>query len=224
MMRWTYPLTPDNFCLDGERYNFQSHNIYKASNVQLDRSVKLNESVVIGTGSSVGANTRINHSIIGRNCTIGVNVTLNGAYILDNVIIEDGCTVERSIVGSDSQLFQNVILSSGCILDSAVAIGPNVTLAANTMVASHRKGDEYSEAESSDEDDNFDVELLGADAIGYLYKAEVEDDEIDFRNVQRGFIDYESPAEYTELDVGSDHDSDFDGSDDDSEDDTGLHY
>jgi hypothetical protein len=37
MMRWSYPLSPDNFSHDGETHSHSAHNIYKGSGLALDR-------------------------------------------------------------------------------------------------------------------------------------------------------------------------------------------
>jgi hypothetical protein len=159
--------------------------------------------------------------VVGRGVVIGSNVTLKGAYILDNVVIDDKSTIEASIVGSDSHIMENVKISSGCVLDAGVVIGPSVVLEPQTLVASHRNSDEYSEPATSDEEDNFDTDVLGEEAIGYIYHREIDEDEVDMRNLRRGFVDYESPAEYTEVEGGSDSGSELDGSDDDGDNENG---
>jgi translation initiation factor eIF-2B subunit epsilon len=71
LMRWTYPLTPDNFCQGEESYSFGAHNIYKGHDLQLDRSVQLHRSVVIGSNSVMGKQCSVTNSVIGKNCIIG---------------------------------------------------------------------------------------------------------------------------------------------------------
>lgn len=44
--------------------------------------------VVVGSGTSIGAQTTVTQSVIGRNCVIGCNVKLSNAYIWDDVRIE----------------------------------------------------------------------------------------------------------------------------------------
>jgi translation initiation factor eIF-2B subunit epsilon len=69
--RWTYPLTPDNFSVEGDYYLHSVKNNYRGKGVSLDRTALLRSSVIIGNGTTVGENVSISNSVIGRNCEIG---------------------------------------------------------------------------------------------------------------------------------------------------------
>jgi NDP-sugar pyrophosphorylase family protein len=78
--------------------------------------------VQIGSGTIVGENSRVTDSVIGKNCKIGSNVNIEGAYLWDNVIIEDGVEIKRSIVANDAVILTNTTLDNGCIVSFGVSV------------------------------------------------------------------------------------------------------
>ncbi|XP_046672757.1 translation initiation factor eIF-2B subunit epsilon [Homalodisca vitripennis] len=84
--RWTYPLVPDMFRHDP--YLFRRNNIYIQPDISQSQDCKLEEDVVLARGTSVGQNSFITKSVVGRNCRIGNNVTIDSSYIMDNVTIQ----------------------------------------------------------------------------------------------------------------------------------------
>ena len=124
--RWVYPLVPDNVI--GESYSYGRHNIYLNTDITLAMGAVLEQDVVIGKGSRIGANTKISHSSIGHNCRIGKNVVIEGSYIWDDVEIEEGCEIHQSIICDRVKVRQNVTIKEGCILSYGVIVGPDFTL------------------------------------------------------------------------------------------------
>lgn len=52
------------------------------------RGCKLQEDVVLDSGTAVGQNSLIARSVIGTNCQIGNCVTIEDAFIMNNVVIK----------------------------------------------------------------------------------------------------------------------------------------
>lgn len=61
---------------------------YQEQHVSVARTATLGENVCIGAATTVGDNTTVVQSVIGRNCRIGKNVRMVGCYILDDVTIQ----------------------------------------------------------------------------------------------------------------------------------------
>ena len=148
--RWVYPLVPDNVI--GESYSYGRHNIYLNTDITLAMGAVLQEDVVIGKGSKIGANTKISHSSIGHNCVIGENVVIEGSYVWDNVEIEEGCRIHRSIVCDGAKVKRNVTLEEGCILSYDVVIGPDFTLKSGARLTTKQRSNS-SDSEWGEEDD-----------------------------------------------------------------------
>ncbi|KAJ3326333.1 hypothetical protein HDV06_000209 [Boothiomyces sp. JEL0866] len=207
MLRWVYPLTPENIFYGNDSLITHSlHNIYKGEKINLDRSSILTEMVVVGSGTKVGANTKISHSVIGKDCVIGANCVIEGSYIFDNTVVGNECAVSKSILGKNVVLLEKVKLDNGCVLDFGVHIGPNVTLEPRTRISAEKHSDEYHD----DSENELEYDIVGKRGNGYIYNPDYSDDEdeIDLRNVSRSYLDYESPSEYTEADQETDPETD----------------
>lgn len=72
--RWVYPLTPESNFTDqeGGSCTYSRHNVYRGSGVSLGHGSQMEENVLIGRDTSIGANCYISNSVIGNNCTIGM--------------------------------------------------------------------------------------------------------------------------------------------------------
>jgi len=109
-------MVPDSNILKGATYSCSRGALCKEENVVLSRSALLEDQVVIGSGSHIGANSRIARSVIGRNCRIGNNVVIEGAFLWDGVVVKDGSFICRSILANNVVVDENVIIEKGCIL------------------------------------------------------------------------------------------------------------
>lgn len=71
--RWVYPITPEANFTDqkGRSCTYSRHNVYRGSGVSLGHGSQMEENVLIGHDTSIGANCYISNSVIGNNCTIG---------------------------------------------------------------------------------------------------------------------------------------------------------
>lgn len=85
------------------------------------RSCIIEDNVQFGSGTVVGENSRVANSVIGKNCKIGSNVNIDGAYLWDNVVIEDGAEVKRSILANDAVILEDTTLLDGCIVSFGVS-------------------------------------------------------------------------------------------------------
>uniref|UniRef100_A0A8C4I5U5 Translation initiation factor eIF2B subunit epsilon n=1 Tax=Dicentrarchus labrax TaxID=13489 RepID=A0A8C4I5U5_DICLA len=190
--RWVYPLTPEANFIDqkGRSCTYSRHNVYRGSGVSLGHGSQMEENVLIGYDTSIGANCYISNSVIGNNCTIGDNVNLDHAYIWNNVHIASNVVIHQSVVCDKAEVKERVKLNKQCVLAYNVVIGPNVSLPEGTVVSMH-----HPEEEEEEDDDEFlsdDAEVghskdktklkvfnpaeVGAEGKGYIWKTSSLDD------------------------------------------------
>ena len=124
--RWAYPIGPDSNLVPGQSYRFQRGNIYLEEGVVLAQSSVIHRQTVIGEGTTIGDNTTIRRSIIGRRCRIGRNVTIDGAYIWDDVVISERSEVRRAIIADHATLGPGSIIEPGALLSFRTRIGDGV--------------------------------------------------------------------------------------------------
>uniref|UniRef100_A0A665X9Q4 Translation initiation factor eIF2B subunit epsilon n=1 Tax=Echeneis naucrates TaxID=173247 RepID=A0A665X9Q4_ECHNA len=196
--RWVYPLTPEaNFTdQEGRSCTYSRHNVYRGSGVSLCHGSQMEENVLIGSDTSIGANCHISNSVIGNSCTIGDNVFLNHAYIWNNVHIASNVVISQSVVCDKADVKEGVRLNKQCVLAYNVVIGPHISLPEGTVVSMH-----HPEEEEDDDDDEFlsdDADVgqckdktkqkvfkpaeVGSEGKGYIWKAnslnDTEDEEL----------------------------------------------
>lgn len=185
MHRWTYPVVPDNFPLDGSRFNYMRHNVYKEGDIELGRGCCIEKNVVIGKGSKIGDNSVIKNSIIGQNCIIGANVHIVGSYLWNNVNIGDGCILDTCLLADNVILKENVKILPGSVLSYNVVIGKGISVPKSAKLQAEVPdedsdfGDEDDESfgDSGKKDTVCDPKLVGADGRGFLCPSPVRDDE-----------------------------------------------
>ncbi|CAL1580102.1 unnamed protein product [Knipowitschia caucasica] len=191
--RWVYPLTPEANFTDhkGHSCTYSRHNVYRGSGVSLGHGSQMEENVLIGCDTSIGANCHISNSVIGNNCTIGDNIILDHAYIWNNVHIASNVTIVQSVVCDRVVVKDSVTLNKQCVLAFDVVVGPNISLPEGTVLSMH-----HPEEEEEEDDDEFlsdDAEVgqnkdknklkafnpveVGADGKGYIWKANLDDTE-----------------------------------------------
>uniref|UniRef100_A0AAQ4RG31 EIF-2B GDP-GTP exchange factor subunit epsilon n=1 Tax=Gasterosteus aculeatus aculeatus TaxID=481459 RepID=A0AAQ4RG31_GASAC len=150
--RWVYPLTPEANFIDqkGLSCTYSRHNVYRGSGVSLGHGSQMEENVLIGSDTNIGANCYICNSVIGNNCTIGDNVTLDHAYIWNNVHIASNVMISQSLVCDKAEIKEWVKLNKQCVLAYNVVIGPNMSLPEGTVVSMH-----HPDEEEEEDDDEF---------------------------------------------------------------------
>ncbi|XP_017578436.1 translation initiation factor eIF-2B subunit epsilon [Pygocentrus nattereri] len=190
--RWVYPITPEaNFAdAEGRSCTHSRHNVYREPGVSLGHGSLMEENVLIGRNTVIGANCSISNTVIGANCVIGDGVVLDRAYIWNNVRIGSGVTVCQSLICDGVEVKDGVTLNEQCVLAYDVVVGPNISLPEGTVVSMHHP-DEEDEADDDEflSDDN-DVALnkdktkqkafspaeVGSEGRGYLWKTSSLDD------------------------------------------------
>ncbi len=136
--RWVFPLVPDNSALE-EGYSYGRRNIYFGKDISLALDCVLEEDVVLGTGTSIGSQSVVTHSTVGRNCKIGKGARIEGCYIWNNVQIGDHCIVKRSIIADNAVIRSNVSIEAGSIISYNVIVGDGFTVTTGTYLTTCHK-------------------------------------------------------------------------------------
>ncbi|XP_068137400.1 translation initiation factor eIF2B subunit epsilon [Hyperolius riggenbachi] len=191
LCRWLYPITPETNFTDQESQNYthSRHNIYRGSEVSRGHGSVLRENVLIGCGTTIGAECNISNTSIGRNCRIGDRVVLEDVYIWDGVHIEDDVTVRKSIICNNVFVKKRVHINPHCVLTSKVIVGPDLNLPENTVISLHHPDedeeddDEFSDdASTKKEEERSKVKAynkleVGSEGEGYIWKSSGISDE-----------------------------------------------
>jgi len=104
------------------------------SNCIIGENSVIKSGVVIGSegfGFEINTKKRIKHSgnvIIGKNCNIGANSTIDRA-VLDSTIISDNCNLDNLI-----QIAHNVIIGKNAVIAAQVGIAGSTVIGSNVKI------------------------------------------------------------------------------------------
>ncbi|KAI8066716.1 nucleotide-diphospho-sugar transferase [Gongronella butleri] len=193
--RWAFPIVPETNLNPGDDYEFMRGNVYKASDVILSRSCLIDDNVQIGSGSGIGENTKVRRSIIGKNCQIGNNVTLDGVFLWDGVVIADNCTITQSILAQNVTILDHTNIDRGCIIANDVTIGPNVHISKYSRLSLHPqpKTSMFEDSDEEDDQDNDHHRVLTGDHTPVYFWTQLasDDDDMDERNLKLDTLAYD---------------------------------
>ena len=153
--RWTYPLCPDSNLVPGQNYHFGKSKAYQENGVILARAAAVKNRSVVGSGTSIGDGSVIAGSMLGRRCKIGKNVTIDGAYIWDDVTVEDGSTIRQAIVANGTSIGKNCRVESGALISFGVRIPESTTVSGTSKIT--RTKEESLSTTSADDSDSSSV-------------------------------------------------------------------
>uniref|UniRef100_A0A671RGG5 Translation initiation factor eIF2B subunit epsilon n=1 Tax=Sinocyclocheilus anshuiensis TaxID=1608454 RepID=A0A671RGG5_9TELE len=176
-------------CLFMNSCTHSRHNVYREPGVSLGHGSQMEENVLIGRNTMIGANCTISNTVIGANCVIGDNVTLDRAYIWNRVHIANDVKVKQSVICDNVEVKHGVVLNEQCVLAYNVVVGPDITLQEGTVLSMHHPDEEDDEDEDeflSDDDVGhskdktkqkvFNPAEVGSEGKGYRWKTSSLDD------------------------------------------------
>ena len=203
LQRWCYPVVPDNLpsgYKKSYRYSMQRHYMYfeqKNGKTQVGRGTIIRGTGMMGANCSVGDTCRIEQTVVGHGCKIGSGVTMLGTILWDKVQVEDSATVVQSILADGAIVKEGAVINRGCVIGAGCVVGKGTVIPEFTRITLEQEedddfGDDWSddEEEESDEENNesgkkakegnevqTQVEVVGADGKGLVWKPPSEDDD-----------------------------------------------
>jgi translation initiation factor eIF-2B subunit epsilon len=180
LSRWTFPFLPENNLTPKQTYHRHPNGVVIERSANHSSTAKLSNSV-IGSNTSIGANSIVSNCIIGNDCKIGEGVILQNSYVWNGVTIEKGANVTRSILADSTFIGPGSMVSAGCLLSFKVRLSKGSNIPANTALST---------LSSTGQALAPDTSLVGPDGAGALFHdAEVDDlDSHDPSLLQRSLI------------------------------------
>jgi len=132
--------------LPGRKIEYPDGVLYLEGENEIDASVEIIDTVIIGRGVKIGRNVRLHNVSIGDNVTIGPETKLRNSVLWHDISIGQKCVLDNSIVCNDTQMGDmvtakaGVILSEGCdvgklaVFDQDVTVWPHKTIEATSIV------------------------------------------------------------------------------------------
>ncbi|KAJ3343587.1 hypothetical protein HDU93_007468 [Gonapodya sp. JEL0774] len=162
----------------------------KPHDVTLARTARLAANVIVGAGTSVGADTLIHDSVLGKNVSIGDGCVIEGSFLWDGCVVHDGSVVYKSILADGAVVERGTTVDRGCIFGPGTAVGPDVIVPAFTRLTKltpkqqeMAMGGQLDDEESQQEAEKAPGELGTGWIFRMRYGEEEEIEEFDERNL-----------------------------------------
>jgi len=128
------------FKIDGYKYKFPDGVLYTAKPYELDKSIEIIGTVVLGENIKLKKNIKLNNVVIGDNVTIGKESNIRNSVIWEDVSIGrnaklDGCVIcNNNKIGKNFKAKAGLILAEGCQIGDLVNIEKDVTIWADKVI------------------------------------------------------------------------------------------
>ncbi|HTU00163.1 MAG TPA: NDP-sugar synthase, partial [Candidatus Sulfotelmatobacter sp.] len=114
--------------IPGRRVEGQDRIVWLGSDSRVDFTAAIRGAAVIGKGTRVEANARIQNSVIGDNCIVEEGASVTDSVLWSNVYVGPGAVLAENVVGRGSEvkararLFEGALVSDNCTIgeDSVV--------------------------------------------------------------------------------------------------------
>lgn len=172
MSRWTYPLCPDSNLMPGQTYRFGKGKIYLEQGVKLASTSIVKSRCVLGEETSIGAESIIGDSVLGRRCHIGKDVVIECSYIWDDVVVGDGSSIRQAIVAGGVEIGRNCEIEQGALISFGARIADGSKISANSESARGTSSVEQDSASKGGHDvetDDSDAASIASSQLVYQH-------------------------------------------------------
>lgn len=102
--------------------------LYSNTPMELDRSIEVIGTVVVGDGVVIEKGTKLNNVVIGNGCTIGMNGKIRNTVLWERVFVDKNAVMDGCVICNDNSISKNVTAKAGLILAEGCEIGQLVTV------------------------------------------------------------------------------------------------
>ncbi len=114
--------------LSGHQRVLPDATLYSEEEYDLDKSIELIGTVVLGKNVSIAKGVKLNNVVIGDNSIVGQDSKIRNTVIWENVHIDRNALLDGCVICNDNEIGKNVTAKAGLILAEGCAIGQLVTV------------------------------------------------------------------------------------------------
>ncbi|SMC09675.1 sugar phosphate nucleotidyltransferase [Nitratiruptor tergarcus] len=116
-----------HFDIPGKVIEYPEGTLYLQGNSEIDKSVEIIDTVVIGNNVKIGKNSRLHNVTIGDNVTIGEECKLRNSILWHDITIGKKCVFDNAVICNDNIIEDMVTAKAGVILAEGCHVGKFVT-------------------------------------------------------------------------------------------------
>ncbi|MCJ1436459.1 hypothetical protein MMC27_005838 [Xylographa pallens] len=183
--RWTYPLCPDSNLVRDQTYRLARGKTYFEEGVVLARGSMVKRRSVVGKNTSIGEGSTVGGTVLGRQCHIGNNVTIEGSYIWDDAVVGDGSVINQAVIANEAVIGRNCTIEPGALISYRVRIADNTTVPGDSRLTTAIPLNTETSMQT-------DTNLVGKGGEGYGYASDSDSDSED--SVDSSHLVYSHPS------------------------------
>ena len=128
------------FKVSGHQHKFPDGSLYSEEKYELDKSIEIIGTVLLGKNVSLAKGIKLNNVVIGDNVTIGKDCKIRNTVIWNDVTIDrnvalDGCVIcNNNTIGKNVKAKAGMILAEGCEIGQLVNVEQDVTIWPDKMI------------------------------------------------------------------------------------------
>lgn len=153
-------LALDNNVFCDSTYTRSHHGPTCGNGVIKARPVSIDSKSVLGSSTSIGAESTIRRSVLGSRCNIGKRCQVENSYIWDDVSLGSDVKVHKAIIGSETFIGDRCTINEGALISFGVKLAPGTEVPAGTKVTKASQantkntvgGDAYEYEDEEDEE------------------------------------------------------------------------
>lgn len=122
------------FAISGKATQYPDGVVYSDESYDLDKSIEITGTVVLGKNILLGEGVKLNNVVIGDNVTINKHTKIRNAVLWDRVKIGKNTKLDNCVICSNTSIGKNVTAKSGMILAEDCEIGQLVHIEKDVII------------------------------------------------------------------------------------------
>ena len=120
--------------IPGQKLAGIDRDIWFDEGTRVDFTAHLAGAVIVGGGTRIHPNARIENSVIGANCVIGEGAVVNRSVLWDGVEVGARARLNECIVGRNARIKEEAFCAEGVVISDYCTIGAGAEVRANVKV------------------------------------------------------------------------------------------
>ena len=112
-----------HFDIPGYKKEYPDGTLYSASKIDLDPTVEIIGTVVLGENITLKKGVKLNNAVIGNNVTIGALSKIRNCVMWDDIEIDKHAKLDNCIICNNNLIGKNVTVKAGLILAEGCEVG-----------------------------------------------------------------------------------------------------
>ncbi|MDY0233499.1 MAG: sugar phosphate nucleotidyltransferase, partial [Sulfurimonas sp.] len=128
-----------NFGIHGKRQEYYDGALYSDDIYELDKSVEITGTVLLGKNVKIGKNVKLNNVIIGDNVVIKSACKIRNSVFWENISVGRGAKLDNCIICNNNEIGINVTAKAGLILSEGCEVGELTTFQQDVVIWPDKK-------------------------------------------------------------------------------------